>query len=79
MRCFFHLVNGQQAILDEIGMMVSDLEAAKAEALTAISELRQEHEGTSNEDWKGWALNVVCRDGSLLYSIDLDSGILEQR
>ncbi|MEZ0171326.1 hypothetical protein [Microvirga sp. TS319] len=73
LRCFFHLVNGQQAVLDEIGITVSNLEDAKAEALMAINELRRESEGTSNDDWKGWMLNVVCLEGNLLYSLNLDS------
>jgi len=77
MRCFFHLVNGQQAILDEVGITVSDLEAAKAEALMAIDELRRESEGMSNDDWKGWTLNVVCLEGNLLYSVNLDSDMQE--
>lgn len=73
MRCFFHLVNGEQAILDEVGIAVSNLEAVKAEAMSAIGELRRESEGMSNDDWKGWMLNVVCLEGNLLYSLDLDS------
>jgi len=73
MRCFFHLVNGEQAILDEVGITVSNLEGVKAEALMAIGELRRESEGMSDDDWKGWMLNVVCLEGNLLYSLDLDS------
>ena len=72
MHCFFHLVNGEHSILDEIGVTVSDLEAAKAEALTAINELRRENDGDLAEDWKGWALQVVCTDGRVLCSIDLN-------
>ncbi len=71
MRCFFHLVNGREAILDEAGIEVADLEMAKVQALKAIRELRQETAGAS-DDWNGWRLDIECSEGSLLYSIGLD-------
>ena len=71
MRCFFHLVNGREAILDEAGIEVADLETAKAEASRAIRELRRESGGAWDE-WSGWRLDIVCPEGSLLYSIGLD-------
>ena len=71
MRCFFHLVNGREAILDEAGIEVADLETAKTQAVKAIRELRQEGSGTFDE-WSGWRLDIVCPEGSLLYSIGLD-------
>ena len=71
MRCFFHLVNCRETILDEIGIEVSDLEMAKAEARKAIAELRQEDDETG-ENWSGWRLNIVSPDGSLLHSEDLN-------
>ncbi len=70
MRCFFHLVNGREAILDEAGIEVADLETAKTEASRAIRELRQE--GGAPDEWSGWRLDIVCPEGSLLYSIGLD-------
>jgi hypothetical protein len=71
MRCFFHLVNCRETILDDIGVEVSDLEMAKVEARKAIAELRQEDAGTS-EDWSGWRLDIVCPEGHLLHSLDLN-------
>ena len=70
MRCFFHLVNGREAILDEAGIEVADLETAKTEASRAIRELRQE--GGASDEWSGWRLDIVCPEGSLLHSIGLD-------
>ena len=70
MRCYFHLVNCHETILDDTGIEVSDLEVAKAEARKAIAELRQEEDETG-EDWSGWRLNIVCPEGSLLHSIEL--------
>ncbi len=70
MRCYFHLVNCHETILDDTGIEVSDLEIAKAEARKAIAELRQEDDETG-EDWSGWRLNIVCPKGSLLHSIEL--------
>ena len=71
MRCFFHLVNGREAIMDEAGIEVADLDMAKAQAMRAIRELRQEGSGTTDE-WSGWRLEIVCPEGSLLCSIGLD-------
>jgi hypothetical protein len=71
MRCFFHLVNGREAILDEAGIEVADLETAKLQALKAITELRQEVDG-ANDEWNGWRLDIECPAGSVLYSIGLD-------
>ena len=70
MRCFFHLVNGQETILDDTGVEVADLETAKVEARKAIAELRQD-DGSATEDWRGWRLDIVCPEGSLLHSLDL--------
>ncbi|WP_442000517.1 DUF6894 family protein [Microvirga sp. 2TAF3] len=72
MRCFFHLVNGHEAILDETGVEVPDLEAAWHEALSAIRELQEEQDGIA-EEWSGWHLDVVCPAGNLLYSLDLNA------
>jgi len=71
MRCFFHLVNGREAIPDEAGIEVPDLETAKAQAFKAIRELRRECEGVTDE-WSGWRLDIVSPEGDLLYSIALD-------
>ncbi len=57
MHCFFHLVNGPDTIPDETGIEVQDLDAAKVQALKAISELRQEFGGAVRE-WAGWWLDV---------------------
>lgn len=74
MRCFFHLVNGDEAILDDTGIEVPDLETAKAEARKAINELRDEDSGTA-ADWAGWRLDIVCPEGSLLYTFYLDKTV----
>jgi hypothetical protein len=70
MRCFFHLVNGQETILDDTGVEVADLETAKVQARKAITELRQDDD-SALEDWSGWRLDIVCPEGNLLHSLDL--------
>jgi hypothetical protein len=74
MRCFFHLVNDREAILDDTGLDIIDLEMAAAQARNAIGELRQAN-GGSGEDWSGWRLEIVCAEGSLLYSLDLEPAL----
>jgi hypothetical protein len=70
MRCFFHLVNGHDTLPDDTGIEVSDLDVAKAHARKAIGELQQEDDGAA-ADWRGWRLNIVCLEGSLLHSLPL--------
>jgi hypothetical protein len=70
MRCFFHLVNGHDTLPDDTGIEVSDLDVAKAYARKAIGELQQEDDGAA-ADWRGWRLNIVCLEGSLLHSLPL--------
>jgi len=41
MRCYLHLVNGYDTILDDDGIEVSDFEPAKDQALTNINELKR--------------------------------------
>jgi hypothetical protein len=71
MRCYFHLVSYHDAILDETGVEVADLEAAEAEARRAIQELREE-DNAADEDWQGWQINVTHWSGHVLLSIPLD-------
>ena len=72
MRCFFHLVNGHDTLLDDTGVEVPSLEVAKAHARTAIGELQQEDDGAA-ADWRGWRLDIVCPKGSLLHSLPLQA------
>ncbi|KLK90747.1 hypothetical protein AA309_23855 [Microvirga vignae] len=70
MRCYFHLVNGPETIPDDMGIEVSNLEAAQDFALQAIDDIREEaiQAGAS---WQGWRLDIVDPSGSVLLSIPL--------
>ena len=57
MRCYFNLVNGTEEIIDDDGIEVSGIEQARAQALKAIAELRQEDNELASE-WKNWRLEV---------------------
>jgi hypothetical protein len=70
MRCFFHLVNGNDMLLDDTGVEVPNLDMAKVYARQAIRELRQDTDEPI-EDWNGWQLDIVCPEGTLLHSIPL--------
>jgi hypothetical protein len=48
MRCYFHLVNCHETILDDTGIEVSDLEVAKAEARKAIAESAEARKAIAN-------------------------------
>jgi hypothetical protein len=71
MRCYFHLVNGHETILDNIGIKVSDLATAQKMALQAIDDLRNEAIGLG-ASWQGWRLAIVDLSGHTLVSISLD-------
>jgi hypothetical protein len=72
MRCFFHLLSGDDTILDHQGLEISDLHEAEVQALMAIQEVRQEVDSI-DEDLKGWHLHVVDGAGAVLMSIPLDA------
>ncbi len=74
MRCYFHLVSDHEEFIDGEGVDVSDLESAKAQAMMAVSELKQEACGIV-EDWNGWQLNVVNAEGHLLWSVLLSAAL----
>ncbi len=72
MRCFFHLVNGHDTLLDDTGVELFNLEIAKDQARKAIGELQQEDDGAA-ADWRGWRLDIVCPEGNLLHSLPLQA------
>jgi hypothetical protein len=71
MRCYFHLVNSHEEILDEKGIEVSDFESMECFALQALHEIREQaiQLGASRQ---GWRLEVVDQAGSVLLTIPLD-------
>ena len=72
MRCYFHLLNGHDTILDDTGLEVSNLEAMRCYAFQAICELREETSQGSAE-WQGWRLDVVDSAGHVLLSVPLET------
>jgi hypothetical protein len=65
MRCYFHLANGHDELLDETGANVATLEEARTAALKAIDELRRE-DPSLQRDWNGWELRIVDEAGRVL-------------
>jgi len=70
MRCYFHLVNGSEKIIDRDGIEVRDIEQARAQAQKAVEELREEDD-TSASDWANWSLEVTDESGNVFFSINL--------
>lgn len=71
MRCYFHVVSPHESIFDEAGIEVTDLQAAEAEALRAIKDIREE-DGEADEVWQGWQLQVADGSGHVLLCLPLD-------
>jgi hypothetical protein len=70
-RLYFHLKDSRDVIQDPVGAEVSDLEAARAQALRAIDELRRE-DASAAQDWSGWTLMVADASGAVLLALNLD-------
>jgi hypothetical protein len=71
MRCFFNLVNTNDAIRDEEGVEVASVDELRAEVAKGIEELRSA-EPLSARDWKGWQLEAIDPSGAVLFSVNLD-------
>jgi len=69
MRCYFHLENGSDSLLDEVGVDVANAEEARIQALLAISEM--EAETSRGRWWEGWSLRAVDTEDDLLFSLPL--------
>ena len=72
MRVYFHLKDFGEMIHDFKGVEVPDLEEARAEAMRAVAELRQE-DAAAAVGWSGWSLEAVDGSGRVLFSLDLAS------
>ena len=75
MRLYFHLVSAHEVIRDREGVEVADLYEARAQAVRAIRELRQE-DASAARDWSGWTLTVADESGAVVFSLDLDADTL---
>ena len=72
MRCYFHVLNATRVIRDDEGIEVADLNHARAEALAALHEVREEDEPADTE-WPKGTLEVSDYAGSVLFSLRLDA------
>ncbi len=69
-RYFFNLTEGATRINDHQGCDLQSDENARAQALQAIQELREEDR---NRDWSNWLLEVVDESGRSILTIMLDN------
>jgi len=72
MRCYFHVLTATGVIRDEEGIEVADLNHARAEALAALHEVREEDEAAGTE-WQKGTLQVSDYAGAVLFSLRLDA------
>jgi hypothetical protein len=68
-RLFFHLKDKHQAIPDYEGVMVVDLQDARAQVLQAVEDFR--HQGA--QEWSGWTLVAVDETGTVVFTVSLDT------
>jgi hypothetical protein len=70
-RIYFHLVSQHETILDTVGLEVTDLDEAHAEARKAIEEFKSESPLPGAERY-GWWLDAGNHAGAVVFSIPLD-------
>jgi hypothetical protein len=71
MRCFFNLHNTDDAILDEEGVEVANVEELRAEVAKGIKEVRSADPLVARA-WKGWRLEATNPSRAVLFSVNLD-------
>lgn len=73
MRLFFHLVNDDRIIYDDVGVEAAGPYEAYLQIHAALAEMRRENEVP--EDLSGWRLDVTDETGQVVLSVtDLDAG-----
>ena len=70
MMCFFHLVRGDERIVDEDGVEVADLDHAFQQVCEVIQEVAEDGPDEL-ETWRGWSFEVTDGDGTVLFTTPL--------
>ena len=74
MRYYFHLIRGDETIVDDHGLELPDLDYARAAIMKAIAERRLEEPRLADEI-VGWTLSVTNGTGDVLFSVPLDFSV----
>ena len=72
MRCYFHLINGDETITDYSGIDLPGLEEAHMLTVEAIADIRARQPMLAAEG-TGWTLTVADDTGAALFTVSLDS------
>jgi hypothetical protein len=72
MRLYFHLVDGSKTILDREGAELADAKDVRKAVIDDVRELVAEF---SEEERRGWTLEVADASGSILFAIRLGDTI----
>ncbi|TDK29917.1 hypothetical protein E2F50_22265 [Rhizobium deserti] len=67
-RYFFHIMNGQ-AILDDIGVELSNIDDVRREAIRASGQMLS----NGKHAWKGqaWQMIVADEDGTIIFGVNI--------
>ena len=68
-RFFFHLRSPQKYLVDCEGMMLRDLEAARAEATKAVEDFLQPATGRVHAEWQDWRIEVSDQRGRCVFAM----------
>jgi hypothetical protein len=71
MRYYFHLMADHDAIPDDEGIELDDLDRVRSAALEAIRELSQADPELVQEA-HGWKMNVADASGAVVFTLSLD-------
>jgi hypothetical protein len=72
MRCYFHLIKGDETISDHCGIDLPNLEEAHILTVEAITDIRAKQPILAAEG-TGWMLTVADCTGAVLFTVSLDS------
>lgn len=67
-RYFFHIMNGR-AILDDVGLELTDMDQVRTEAIRAAGQMLSD----GQHSWKGkaWQMIVTDTDGTIVFGVNL--------
>jgi hypothetical protein len=71
-RYFFHFSDGNRTFTDSIGIELTGIAAARAQATAQIREIRGALSERNLQDWSGWKMTVVDAAGKTVFEVGFD-------
>jgi Domain of unknown function (DUF6894) len=69
-RFFFHLRKRDCELTDPVGVVLSDVTTARAQAIKSVRDFFQPFRGSVDPEWKNWSLAVSDDQGRCVFAMD---------